>query len=137
MTAEKKKIEGWTAKRVLEAYGLRRLGRSLSVPTRETQGCHKVMDEETQAGLRLASVPGFWQAKPAIDWVHSEGMPIEKFNPNRRDVFNIRVLWGVGEDFNLRIAAKGHYDRFYDELVRSLRENPFVPVLFDKNDDAA
>jgi hypothetical protein len=137
MTAEKKKIEGWTAKRVLEAYGLRRLSGPLRVPGKRGAGGSVVMDEATQAMFRVSEVTGFEIAKPAIDWVHSEGRELAEFKVNRSADFKVRVLWGVGEGFPLRLAAKGHYDRFLEDLTASLEEKPFVPEMFDQDDEAS
>jgi hypothetical protein len=133
----KYKSEGWSAKRVLEAYGLRITGKSLTVPCREPEGGRKVLDEEEQAVRCVQSIEGYTYAEPILKWVHSEGHSPSDFRPNKGEELACRLLWGVGASFDLKRSAAEHYRAFYRALEISLRERPFIPILFDEDEDAA
>jgi len=131
------KSEGWSAKRVLEAYGLRISGRALMKPFQKESGGCKVLDEETQAVICVQSIEGYTLAEPILKWVHSEGHSPSDFRPNMGEELACRLLWGVGPTFDLKRSAAEHYRAFYRALEISLRERPFIPILFDEVEDAA
>jgi len=130
----KYKSEGWSAKRVLEAYGLRITGKGLDKPLRGGGSDTAILDEELQAVRCVQSIQGYTLAEPVLFWVHSMGFHVSDFCPNMELELVCRKLWGVGPTFDLRISAAGHYRAFYLALETSLRARPFVPVVFDKNE---
>ena len=95
-----------------------------------------MLDEETQAVLCVQSIKGYTLAEPVLKWVHSQGHSPSEFRPNKGQEHACRLLWGVGPGFDLKRSAEEHYRAFYRSLEESLRERPFIPILFDEVEDA-
>lgn len=125
---------GWSANRVLQAYGLRIVGRSLDIPLRRWKGGRIIMDEEAQAVKLVQSISGYDLAEPILRWVYAEGYSPSEFRPNLGEELHCRRKWGIGPSFDIQLAAIGHYREFIRSIEAHLKENPFTPVLYEDED---
>lgn len=79
-----KKPEPWTPDQLLEAWGLRSAGRSLTDPVKVLNrhiraGDRCGMDDELQAVMYVERTAGFFDARPVLKHVYCEGLAIETF----------------------------------------------------------
>jgi len=133
----RRKSEPWTIGRILHTYGLRITGGPLDIGYSRFQGGDAILDESAQAVCVVTRTDGYDLAEPVLKWVYAYFRPLHKFNPGMAQERFCRELWGIGPDFPIQRAATGHYWGFIETLEASLKEHPFSPVLFEKNEDAA
>lgn len=132
----RRKAEPWSIGRILHTYGLRITGGSLAIPCRRFGGGSVIKDEAEQAADRVMETKGYSDVAIVLKWVYAEGKKLEHFRPNLKQERECRELWGIGPTFPLLRAATGHYWGFIQTLEASLKEKPFLPMLFEKEDDA-
>ncbi|NDG19702.1 MAG: hypothetical protein EB117_15745 [Betaproteobacteria bacterium] len=132
----RRKAEPWTIGRILHTYGLRIVGGSLAIPSRKFGGGGAIRDEAEQAMDRVMETKGYYDVQVVLKWVYAEGKKLEHFRPNLEQERECRERWGIGPDFPIQRAATGHYWGFIETLEASLKERPFLPELFEKDEDA-
>lgn len=121
--------EPWSARKVLEAWGLRQAG-SLKTPYRPAMGGAPTTDDEWQALLYVEALPGIDRARSVLAHVYAHGLPVESFRvrfPGETLAASLlRRGWGMY--LGKPNAAKCVHDEFLKSLERTLAESPFMPV---------